>query len=167
MGQIILIACMDAQRGIGLNNDMPWGRFKEDMRRFKEATIGHPVIMGRKTFESLPAPLAERVNLVVTRQLDLIDRNGRLLGQMSSVCEAVTVGRAFHDDVYIIGGGEIYKQSIHFATKLVLTHIDKVYGCDTFFPEVDPTIWRTAESMTKYSEEVGAAVTFATYERLR
>lgn len=164
MKQLILIAALDAQNGIGKDGDMAWA-CKADLRHFREQTTGHPVIMGRKTFDSIGAPLANRVNLVVTRNTNDIDRDGYMVGRMTSLREAIEVGHLFDDKVYVIGGGEIYQQAMPLATHLVLTHIDKVFDCDTKFPQIDPMQWRLTHTEPVVSGELGCQITFSFYER--
>lgn len=131
---ISLIAAIGKNRELGKNNQLLWD-IPEDMKFFRETTAGHPVIMGRKTFESIGRPLPKRVNIVITRNLDY-QKEGILV--FPSIEEALEEAKK-HDEneVFVIGGAEIYKQSLPFADKLYLTHVDANFDADTFFPEYE------------------------------
>lgn len=124
---------------IGANNSLPW-HLPEDLAHFKRTTLGCPVIMGRKTWESLPAqfrPLPGRKNIVVTRQIDW-QANGadvaHSLVQAASLCPA-------DQDVWVIGGAEVYAQALPLAQEIVITEIDADFQGDAFAPELDAS-WR-------------------------
>nr|AIA17104.1 Dihydrofolate reductase [uncultured bacterium] len=134
--EIAIIVAMDQKRGIGNDGKLPWPRIPEDMARFKELTVGHPVIMGRKTYESLPPkyrPLPDRPNIVLTRELGLsIPR----CYTSHSISEALQLGELLDSKrICVIGGGEIYKKALPLADVLYLTNIDADFEADTFFPE--------------------------------
>lgn len=122
---------------IGGGNTLLW-HISEDLRRFKAVTTGHPVIMGRKTFESLGRPLPQRQNVVITR-----DENFSADGctVVHSLSEALEIFDS-EQEVFIIGGGQIYKQAMPFADKLYITYVEADYDGDTFFPQVDRAQWR-------------------------
>lgn len=134
---ISLVAAVAANGVIGAHNDLPW-RIPEDWIYFKKLTTGKTILMGRKTFESLGKPLPQRKHLVITRQKEY------------SVPEEVDVYASVDDalkahpkeDVYIIGGGEIFKETIGIADTLYITHIEKAYEGDTYFPAIDPHVWK-------------------------
>ncbi|MCD8072616.1 MAG: dihydrofolate reductase [Alistipes sp.] len=131
-----------AQNGvIGGENRLLW-HISEDLRRFKAITSGHPVVMGRKTFESLGRPLPGRTNVVITRNRDYTAQGCTVV---SSLEEAVGM---FPPEVelFIIGGGQIYRQAMETADRLYITMIYKDYDGDTTFPEIDPDIWKTVSS---------------------
>lgn len=128
-----MIAAIGEHRELGKNNKLLWN-IPRDMQRFRKLTSGHAVIMGRKTFESIGHPLPNRTNIVVTR-----DKNYKPAGR-SYICnsleEALKIARKKeNDEIFIIGGGEIYKQSISFADKLYLTIVKGSYEADVFFPD--------------------------------
>ena len=134
---ISLIAAMDKNRVIGKNNTLPWS-MPADLKRFREITKGKPVIMGRKTFESIGRPLPDRLNIVMTR-----DKNYRAKGcvMVHSVEEAIAAaGDAA--EIMVIGGAEIFGQFLPLADKMYLTIIDAEFEGDTFFPEYDPKEWK-------------------------
>jgi dihydrofolate reductase len=130
---------------IGSDNGLPW-RLSTDMKRFKAGTMGKPVIMGRKTWESFPRrPLPGRPNIVVSR-----DPSYRAEGAdtVTSLDDALTLARArgrcmaSADEICIIGGGQIYRQAIAVADRLYVTHVEANPDGDTRFPAIDPAIWR-------------------------
>lgn len=134
---MISIIVAVAQNGvIGGDNKLLW-HIPEDLKRFKAVTSGHPVIMGRKTFESLGRPLPDRTNVVVTRNT-AYHHDGIVTA--GSLEEAVGMFPG-EDEIFIIGGGEIYRQALPIADKLYVTTVCRDYEGDTTFPEVDPAHW--------------------------
>lgn len=130
--KVSIIAAISEQRGIGKNNQLLW-HISEDLKRFKKLTLHHPVIMGRITFESIDKPLPERVNIVVTRDKDY-QAKGCLI--CYSLKQAVELAKQKdQQEIFIIGGGQIYSQAIDIADKLYLTVIKGDYSADTFFPD--------------------------------
>lgn len=133
---ITLIAAMDENRLIGRGNALPW-HIPEDFRHFKEITMGHPIIMGRKTYESLPRrPLPGRQNIVVSRSASI---DG--VSTFSTLHGAILKGLDHHSQVFVIGGQSIYEQSINFCHRLVITHVDGSFDGDYWFPEIDMQRW--------------------------
>lgn len=150
---IIIIVAMDEQHGIGLGNKLPWS-VPEDMTHFRNTTLMHPIIMGRKTFESIGRPLPMRKNLVVSRN----PTSSFLYGSIEAALKD-----ADDSDIFIIGGAEIFKQTLPMADKLIVTHIHKTYECDTFFPEIAPE-WQVVHcSDRKRSVSADVDYTIATY----
>jgi len=133
---ISIIAAIDEKKGIGKAGKLPW-HIKEDFKRFKDLTSENTVIMGRKTFESIGKPLPNRFNIVITNQLGNMDTEDLIF--VNSLAEALEKAvrnpQGKHGDVFIIGGGQIYAQSIKKADKLYLTQVDGDFSCDTFFPD--------------------------------
>ena len=126
-----------AQNGIiGNGNALIW-HISEDLRRFKSITSGHPVIMGRKTFESLGRPLPNRTNIVITRQKDYHAEGCTVA---DSLDKAISLFPD-NEEIFIIGGGEIYRQAMPFADKFYLTVVCHDYAGDTHFPEWNPEEW--------------------------
>jgi len=134
---IILIAAVSKKNEIGKNNQLLW-HLPDDFKRFKTLTTGHYIIMGRKTFESFPKPLPNRTHIIITRQKNYAVENCIVVPSLE---EALKVCPK-NEDIYIIGGGEIYKQSIDFADKLEITLVDNDFEADTFFPEIDKNKWK-------------------------
>ena len=122
---------------IGGGGDLLW-HISEDLRRFKQITSGHTVIMGRKTYDSIGRPLPKRRNIVITR-------NGEWSAEGCERAESLEQAVAMcagEEEVFIIGGGEIYRQSMSLADKLYLTQVNKPYEGDTYFPEIRPEEWQ-------------------------
>jgi dihydrofolate reductase len=136
---ISLVAALDRRRAIGKGNDLPW-RLPDDLRRFKALTLGKPVLMGRRTAESMGRALPGRHNLVMTRsgQAPLPG-----LQVVASIDEALEVARGeAAPELCVIGGGDIFSLALPRADRLLLTHVDtEVDGADAFFPEFDPSQW--------------------------
>jgi dihydrofolate reductase len=129
---ISIIAAIGKNRELGKDNRLLW-HISEDLKRFKRITAGHPVIMGRKTFESLGKPLAGRINIIITRD-ESYTAKGSLV--CHSLVEAVSKAKEIErEEIFIIGGGQIYNQAINIADKLYLTIVDGEYEADTFFPD--------------------------------
>ena len=146
---ISMIAAIGKNNELGKGNDLIW-HFKEDMKFFKETTMGHSVIMGRKTFESLPKALPGRKNIVITRD-SAYSADG--ICTVSSPEEAIAA--ADTDEVFIIGGGSIYNLFLPKADKLYLTEIDADFEGDVFFPEFDSALFiRTLD------EQIGGPVPY-------
>lgn len=141
--EVALIAIVARDGAIGRGGDQPF-HIREDFLRFKELTLGKPIIMGRRTFEALPkGALPGRRNIVVTRSRDW---KAAGVETASSVEDAVRLAGDV-PEVMMIGGGEIYRQAMPLATRLYLTEVDAdVPDADTFFPAYDPMQWRQAEA---------------------
>ena len=148
---ISLVVAMDRNRAIGVNGRLPW-RLPDDMKWFKEVTMGKPVIMGRKTYDSIPnrfKPLPGRHNIVVTR-----NRNYRAEGAtvVHSVDEALTAA-ADADEIMIGGGAQLYEALLPQASRLYLTLVDSAFEGDTYFPELDMSRWRERYRQDHKSDE--------------
>lgn len=143
---------------IGVRNKLPWN-IPEDLKFFKDKTQGHTVIMGRKTFESLGKPLPQRINIVVSRS-----QNFDGVVMVSTVDEAIIRAQKEKgpDEIFIIGGGEIYRQSLNKVQKIYLTRIHKDYEGDAFYPEVPKNRFYLTE---KIDHKGDPAFSFLTYVR--
>lgn len=129
---ISIIAAVGKNLELGKNNDLIW-HFKEDMRFFKETTTGHTVVMGRKTFESLPKALPNRRNIVISSNPDYVAEGAEVVTDINDIYSL-----AENDEVFIIGGGKIYSRFINDADKLYLTEIDAAQpSADVYFPSFD------------------------------
>jgi dihydrofolate reductase len=147
---VSLIVAMDRNRGIGVDNKLPW-RLSADLKRFRELTMGHHIIVGRKTFESIGKPLPGRETIVVTR-----DKNYRVEGChiVHSVEEAISLARSRGEsEVFVCGGAEIYAQSLQMADRLYLTLVDAEVTADAFFPEWNENEWLEQESAPHPADE--------------
>jgi dihydrofolate reductase len=139
MNTITLIAAASKNNALGKDNDLLW-HLPDDFKRFKKLTTGHKIIMGRKTFESFPKPLPKRTHIIITRDKNYTTGFNNCI-VVHSIEAAIKLVK--NDEIsFIIGGGEIYRQSVKFATKIELTRIHKAFEADTFFPEIDLSDWK-------------------------
>ena len=137
-----VIVAMAHNRVIGLNNQMPW-HLPADLAWFKKNTLNKPVIMGRKTFESIGRPLPNRHNIVISRQIESIDNKISNVSWVKSIDEAISLAQKQQsDEVFIIGGGNIYQQVLPLIERLYLTHIDAELQGDTYFPDYLSEQWQ-------------------------
>lgn len=159
---ITLVWAQDRVGAIGRQNAIPW-RVPEDMRRFRELTGTDPVVMGRKTWESLPErfrPLPERRNVVITRNGDYVAPGAEIAGSLREALDRI-VGA-----VTVMGGGAIYEAAMEHATRLHVTEIDLlVEGADAFAPEIDPYGWEVAETTSWETSSGGLRYRFVDYSR--
>ena len=147
---ISLIVALDETGGIGKQNQLPW-HLPSDLKRFKRLTMGHHLVMGRKTYETIGKPLEGRVMIVITRQKGYI-ATGCLV--VHSLEEAIKLAEEHREDeVFIIGGGEIFGQAIDLADKIYLTTVHAKVGADTVFPEIDPSQWKRIDTKAAPGDE--------------
>ena len=137
MTTVSLIVAIANNHVIGVNNTLPW-HLPEDLKRFRALTMGHHIIMGRKTYESLGRLLPGRTTVIVTRNKDY-GVEGALIA--NSLAEAITLCKN-DDEVFVIGGAELYKDALKLANKLYVTQIDLEVQGDAFFPAFDTTEWK-------------------------
>lgn len=159
---VSLIAAIGKNRELGKDNKLLFN-ISKDMAHFKEKTTGHTVIMGRKTFESIGRPLPNRTNIVITRDSSFMlhDSNVKVV---HSVEQALELGKKVeHDELFIIGGAQIYKEFLPYADKLYLTIVDKEVGADAFFPEYENEFKKIVKSQG--DEENDHKFTFIELER--
>jgi dihydrofolate reductase len=158
---LAIIAAVAANSVIGAGNRLPW-RLPEDLRHFRALTTGHAVIMGRKTWESLPGPLPDRQNIVVTH-----DPNYRAEGaEVATSLDDALARVRMAPPAFCIGGGELYREAVARASTLYLTEIDREFAGDTTFPEFDRSAWTERASESHVSEGPDAfAYRFVTHER--
>jgi dihydrofolate reductase len=141
---------MDRKRGIGVDNKLPW-RLSADLKRFRELTMGHHIIVGRKTFESIGRPLPGRRTIVVTRD---VNYKAECCEVAHSVEDAINLARERGEsEVFICGGAEIYAQTIGVADRMYLTLVDAEVAADTFFPEFDEREWIEQENSYQSADE--------------
>ena len=134
---LTLIAATSTNNALGKDNQLVW-HLPDDFKRFKALTTDHYIIMGRKTFESFPKPLPNRTHVIITRQSNYEAPEGCIV--VSSLEEAIKVCPK-NEEVFVVGGGEIYKQAIDIADKVDLTRVHTSVEADTFFPEINPEKW--------------------------
>lgn len=162
MQKNIIVAIAD-NYAIGKENDLLW-HISEDMRFFRRQTLGSPVIMGRKTFESIGRALPGRVNIVISRGFS----TGEEVDVVGSLEEAFAVAESTNlERCFVMGGGQIYAQAMEQADRLIVTHVHTVIeDADTFFPQIDPQIWTVASRSEMYSDEqTGYTFEFVEYVR--
>ena len=160
--KVSLIVAVSANNVIGVDGGLPW-HLSEDLRRFKEDTMGKPMIMGRLTFESIGKALPGRRSIVITRQTDY---------QQAGVVVATTPEAALElagdaDEVMIIGGGKVYEHFLPVANRIYLTKVHTDVDGDTFFPEIDEDEWHIVSSLPLPSnDERPFSISFQTLERI-
>lgn len=158
---LTLIAAVARNGVIGIENRLPW-RLPADLKHFKTLTLGHTVIMGRKTWESLPArfrPLPGRRNIVVSRNAGYSASGATVV---LSLPEAI--GEADSGEAFVIGGAELYAAALPLADRLQLTEIDATFEGDTYFPAIDPLQWHETMRETHHDED-GFDYAFVTYQK--
>ncbi|KLT72067.1 hypothetical protein PL75_10295 [Neisseria arctica] len=160
MPKITLIAAYAAHRCIGINNSMPW-HLPEDFAFFKQYTLGKPVVMGRKTWESLPKkPLPGRRNIVISRQAGYIAEEAEIAASLREAFE-----KCLHaEEIIVMGGEQIYRQSLPFATDLRITEVDLDVQGDAFFPEISRKEWEEV-SREVYQSSKNIRYAFVHYKR--
>jgi len=138
-----IIVAMDQHRGIGIENRLPWS-IKEDLQEFKRITLGHGVLMGRRTLESIRRALPGRTNYVMTHQAELPYENVVLVHDI----EAFLKEKQDSDDVvFVIGGASLYHLALDYVSEMIISEVKGVYACDTFFPTFDLNQFVLAESL--------------------
>jgi dihydrofolate reductase len=159
---ISIIVAVSDDLGIGKNNDLLW-HIPEDMKRFKRLTFGKTVIMGKKTWESLPRkPLPGRKNVVITDMPNECFDNGVTAYSIEDALSKCEKG----EEVFVIGGGSVYKQFMPFADRLYITHVHNKAPADVFFPKIDPKIWEPVEKEEYPVENNGVPpYTYIVYNR--
>jgi dihydrofolate reductase len=134
---ITIIAAAGSNNELGKDNDLVW-HLPKDFKRFKKLTTGHHIIMGRKTFQSFPKPLPNRVHIVITRNTDYHPEGAIIVHSMT---EALELSKN-DSQIFIIGGGEIYQLGMKIADKIELTRVNSSFEADTFFPEIPSEDWK-------------------------
>jgi dihydrofolate reductase len=134
---ITIIAAAGSNNELGKDNDLVW-HLPKDFKRFKKLTTGHHIIMGRKTFQSFPKPLPNRVHIVITRNTDYRPEGAIIVHSMT---EALELSKN-DSQIFIIGGGEIYQLGMKIADKIELTRVNSSFDADTFFPEIPSEDWK-------------------------
>jgi dihydrofolate reductase len=151
---VTLIAAVGANRAIGRDNGMPW-HLPEDLAHFKRTTLGHTLVMGRRTYDSIGRTLPGRTTVVVTRQAGWSAPGVLVAHSLEQALEMADGG-----EVFVAGGGEIYAQALPLAAAMVLTEVEQSPEAEVFFPEVDPADWR------EVCREPRDGFSFVTYERV-
>lgn len=138
MRNMKIIVAMSNNNVIGINNKLPW-HLSDDLKRFKSLTQGNQIVMGRKTFESIGRPLPNRNNIIITRDLNSKIEGVKIISKIEDI--------PYSEDqkTFIIGGGEIYSQTINLCDELFITQINSEIQGDTYFPEISSNIWKVYE----------------------
>jgi dihydrofolate reductase len=157
---LTIIAAVSENNALGKDNQLLW-HLPEDFKRFKTLTSGHYIIMGRKTFESFPKPLPNRTHIIITRQLDYTASEGCIV--VPSFEKAIELCPK-NEEAFVIGGGEIYQQSLELVNKIDITRVHTSLEADTFFPAIDTTKWKLVfEEFHPKDEKHDYDFTFLTY----
>ena len=138
--RLSLIVAMAKNRVIGINNTLPW-HLPADLKHFKALTMGHHIVMGRKTYESIGKPLPGRTSVVVTRNADYSAPGAVVVNSLAAAIAAC----ANDEEIFVIGGADIYTQALPLADTLYLTEIQQEVAGDAHFPEIDENVWHEAE----------------------
>jgi dihydrofolate reductase len=158
---ISIIAAMGKNRELGFQNKLPWS-LPDDLKHFREVTRGHAVIMGRKTHEAVGRVLPDRKNIIITRDA-AYQAEGCVI--VHTIEDAIAAAQG-DDEVFVIGGAEIYKLALPYAQKMLLTFIDVAPQADAYFPEFDESEWRIVDSVPHEKDgEHPYQFIFKTYER--
>lgn len=164
---VLLVVAVAENGVIGADGDMPW-RLPTDLKRFKAVTMGKPIIMGRKTFESIGRALPGRLNIVITRQEEFAAEGGVVMPSIEAAIELAKANAADlgEDAICIIGGGQIYAETLKIADRLHVTHVAAAIEGDTHFPQIDEAIWKIeAEETPEQGEKDSHAIRFVMYQR--
>jgi dihydrofolate reductase len=156
---LTIIVATDASNGIGINNTLPW-HLPEDLAHFKRLTSGHPIIMGRKTFDSIGRALPNRRNIVISRNAQWRHEGVERVGSLEEA-RALVAGT---DEAFVIGGAQVYQQALPQVDKLVITRIGRTYECDAFFPALPEGAWQEA-GREEHVSAAGLPYAFISYTR--
>ena len=159
MSKLSIIVAMSSNRVIGVNNSLPW-HLSEDLKRFKSLTTGHTIIMGRKTYESIGRPLPNRRNIVISRNMEASYKGAEVV---HSIEDAFSISRN-DNEVFVIGGSNIYEQALSLVDHLYITEIKKSFSGDAFFPEINKQIW-TESSREDHITNDGLDFSFVKYQK--
>lgn len=160
MPKLSLIVAIAHDGVIGVNNTLPW-HLPEDLKRFRALTMGHHIIMGRKTYESLNRLLPGRTTVIVTRNADYRVEGALVSGSL----EDALAQSAGDDEVFLIGGAELYREGLVQADRLYITEIEASFSGDAFFPAIDYSLWRLVAEERHVSVN-GLIYRYLTYDRL-
>ncbi|WP_106917402.1 dihydrofolate reductase [Chryseobacterium aurantiacum] len=159
-----IVVAMGEKNEIGFENQLLW-HLPKDLKHFKDLTSGHPIIMGRKTYESIGKPLPNRTNIVVSRKKDWFEEGILIVGSLK---EAMKFAKKIDEEVFVIGGGNIYEQTMEMVDKLEVTLVKADLKADTFFPKINEKIWKkTNEVCHEKDEKNGYDFCFQTFEKIK
>lgn len=164
--QICAIVAIGDNFEIGYNDDLIW-HIKEDLKRFKSLTMGHPVVMGRKTRESLPKALPGRTNIVITRNPDYSSSDSLIAHSLDEALEMAKKTQG-SDRIFIIGGGQVYEEAFPLLDSLEITHVyDTRKDADTFFPKLNMDDWELTDKSEIFETTSGLKYDFESFIRLK
>jgi len=159
-----IVVAMGEKNEIGFENQLLW-HLPKDLKHFKDLTSGHPIIMGRKTYESIGKALPNRTNIVISRKKDWFQEGVLIVG---SIKEAVKFAKKIDENIFIIGGGNIYEQTMEIADRLEVTLVKANLKADTFFPKINPEIWeKTNEIFHEKDEKNPYDFCFRTFDKIK
>ncbi len=159
-----IVVAMGEKNEIGFENQLLW-HLPKDLKHFKDLTSGHPIIMGRKTYESIGKPLPNRTNIVVSRKKDWFEEGILIVG---SIKEAVKFAKKIDEEVFIIGGGNIYEQTMEVVDRLEVTLVKADLNADTYFPKIDAKVWKKVDEVCHEKDEKNQYdFCFQTYEKIK
>lgn len=160
---IKILVAFDENRVIGKNNTLIW-HLPADLQRFKALTTGHVIIMGRKTYESIGKPLPNRTTIVITRQAEF---NSEGIITVHSLGEAILKAKSIsREDIYIVGGAEIYQLSLAHADQILVTQLHDIFDGDAYFPEIPMDAWEIVEREKGVTDEKNKfQYSFLTYQK--
>ncbi|MBL1263077.1 dihydrofolate reductase [Methylomicrobium sp. RS1] len=162
--KISLIVAMASNRAIGLNNKMPW-HLSADLKHFKKITMGSPILMGRKTFESIGRPLPGRTNIILTRNPAYAPEGCVVVHDLDT---AIRTGCREHGEIFVIGGADLYEALLPRAETIYLTQIKKAFPGDTFFPELDMSEWSEVDREDVENDaDAGFSYSFLRLDRIK
>ncbi|WAK02204.1 dihydrofolate reductase [Methylobacter sp. YRD-M1] len=160
--KISLIVAMASNRVIGINNQLPW-HLSADLKRFRQITMGSPILMGRKTYESIGRPLPGRTNVIISRDPDYKQEGCLVFNDIETAIESC--GQKFQE-IFVIGGSELYKSMLPMADTLYVTLINKEFSGDAFFPELDTRHWaEVSREDIDNDPDAGFSYSFIKYEK--
>lgn len=159
-----IVVAMGEKNEIGADNQLLW-HLPKDLKHFKDLTSGHPIIMGRKTYESIGKALPNRTNIVISRKKNWFEEGILIVG---SIKEAVKFAKKIDENIFIIGGGNVYEQTMEIADQLEVTLVKAELKADTFFPKIDPKIWKLSEEVFHEKDDKNQYdFCFQTYEKIK
>ena len=159
MAPLTLVVAIDANNGIGIDNKLPW-HLPEDLAHFRRVTLGRPIVMGRKTFDSIGRALPGRRNIVVTRNAAWSHPGVETAASLDAAVALLAGERAS-----IIGGAQIFAGAVAIADAMIVTEIAQEFHCDTFFPAIDSALWLETARETHHADANGYDYAFVTYQR--
>jgi dihydrofolate reductase len=165
--KIVLVAAIGRNNVIGRGGQLPW-RLKSDLKYFRALTIGKPVVMGRKTYDSIGKPLPGRTNIVMTKDLGLVVPGGALANSLDAALSFARqdAARRGVDEIMVIGGGDVFERTLPMADRLEITHVNASPEGDAFFPRIEPADWSETNRLSfPAGPDDDASFDVATYVR--